>query len=293
MALATVLGLCTTLIATSAGTADAGSTGMAYASPTVVGVRAAKHAGFDRLVFEFRGGLPAYREVRYVQQVLGAGSGEPVRLAGRAKLQVEFRNAVANDGAGHPTVPYDTAYALKNIHEVVLSGDYEGETSFGVGLSKATALHVFTLRSPDRVVIDVSTRYRAVPVKVWLVDQAATTDWSSPKLRPVSRLAATPRVAAGALDRLFAGATPAEQLTGLRSRSFTPTGWTKLSIRQGVARVQLTGQCEGQIDRGLGDEITLTLKQFPTVKAVKIYDPSGETLRPYGAVDSVPQCLQG
>ena len=56
--------------------------------------------------------------------------------------------------------------------------------------------------------------------------------------------------------------------------------------------MRLTGSCDGQADIGLAEEIMLTLKQFPTVAAVKIYDPSGQTQIPDGAVDSVPWCLR-
>ena len=221
--LAAAVAACAALTSAVTGNAAARATSTSGPS-TVVAVRAAQHPGFDRLVFQFRGGLPVRREVRYVPRVLGGGSGEPIQLAGAAKLQVSFRTARANDGAGHPTVPYHTAYALKSIHEVVISGDLDGVASFGVGLARATPVRVFTLRAPDRVVIDISTQFRTVPVQVWLVDQAATGDDVAPTLRPVTRSVVPPAVAAGALHRLFAGATPAEQRTGLRSRSFTPTG---------------------------------------------------------------------
>jgi hypothetical protein len=59
-----------------------------------------------------------------------------------------------------------------------------------------------------------------------------------------------------------------------------------------VARVRLTGGCDPQVDHGLAEEIMLTLKQFPTVRAVKIYDRSGQTQRATGVVDSVPWCLR-
>jgi hypothetical protein len=54
--------------------------------PTLVGIRAAHHPTFDRIVFDFSGGLPATREAAYVPELIGDGSGLPVPVAGRAIL---------------------------------------------------------------------------------------------------------------------------------------------------------------------------------------------------------------
>ena len=71
------------------------------------------------------------------------------------------------------------------------------------------------------------------------------------------------------------------------------TGFTNLSIVDHVARVQLTGGCSsGGSTFSIANEIFPTLKQFPSVHWVKIYDPSGHTERPYGHSDSIPGCLE-
>src|SRR6476661_9993647 len=57
---------------------------------TLVGIRAAHHGGLDRVVFEFRGGLPASRQVSYVPRLVEDASGLPVRIAGRALLKVRM-----------------------------------------------------------------------------------------------------------------------------------------------------------------------------------------------------------
>ena len=55
------------------------------------------------------------------------------------------------------------------------------------------------------------------------------------------------------------------------------------------------GSCAGR-SRGstfsIANEIFPTLKQFPSVLWVKIYDPSGHTQRPYGHSDSIPESLE-
>ena len=42
----------------------------------------------------------------------------------------------------------------------------------------------------------------------------------------------------------------------------------------------------------IGDEIGPTLKQFPSVRWMKIYDAAGRTERPTGNSDSIPECLE-
>ena len=56
--------------------------------PTLVAVRAAHHPGFDRIVYQFEGGLPSIHRIRYVDRLVGDASGLPVRIAGRAILRV-------------------------------------------------------------------------------------------------------------------------------------------------------------------------------------------------------------
>ena len=55
-------------------------------TPVLVAVRAAHRDGVDRVVFEFRGGLPATRQVGYVDRLFADGSGRRVRVAGQALL---------------------------------------------------------------------------------------------------------------------------------------------------------------------------------------------------------------
>jgi hypothetical protein len=103
--------------------------------PTLVGVRAAHHPGFDRVVFDFRGGVPANVRARYVDRLVGDASGLPVRIAGRAVLRVRFEPAKAHDTAG-PTAPSRRAFALPNVMTAVRSGDFEAVTTYGIGLAR-------------------------------------------------------------------------------------------------------------------------------------------------------------
>jgi hypothetical protein len=57
-------------------------------------VRTGRHGGYDRIVFQFSGGLPAVRTER-VSTVYDDPKGTPVPLAGKSRLHVVFRGASA------------------------------------------------------------------------------------------------------------------------------------------------------------------------------------------------------
>jgi hypothetical protein len=91
------------------------------------------------------------------------------------------------------------------------------------------------------------------------------------------------------MQRLFAGPAQAEQARGPRFFGSGATGFKILSIRDGVARVQLTGKLSsGGSTFTIANEIMPTLMQFRSVHWVKIYDQKGHTERPFGPSDSIP-----
>ena len=260
--------------------------------PTLVGIRAAHHPGFDRVVFEFTGGLPAGHRVRYVDRLVGDASGLPVRIAGRAVLQVRLEPARAHDAHG-VTAPGRTAFALPDVMTTVRSGDFEAVTTYGIGLAKRTTFHVFTLRNPSRVVVDVRAAFRTVNRRAYFFDarrfRANREPFFVPRLRPV-RPGTT---ATGMLDRLFAGPLRGERAAGLRLLRSDATGFARLRIRDGVARVRLTGGCSSHGSTvTVAGEIMPTLRRLGSVDWVKIYDPAGRTERPAGHTDSIPTCLE-
>lgn len=273
------------------------ATGPAQAAPpsqpTLVSVRASHHPGFDRVVFRFRGGLPASNRARYVSQLIADGSGNTVPVAGRAILQLRLGNAQAHTGSGAPTVAARKAYALPNVMTTVRSGDFEGVVTYGIGLAKRTAFQVTRLHNPARVVVKVGAAFRTEQRKVWFLEPARVDNNTPPffvsRLRPV--IPTTP--ATGLLDRLFAGVLPSERANGLRLVRSGATGFAIQSISNGVARVRLTGGCSsGGSTVTIAGEIMPTLRQLATVDFVKIYSPAGHTEHPLGQTDSIPACLE-
>lgn len=261
--------------------------------PVLVGVRAAHHATYDRIVFDLRGGPPRGVDARYVPVLRGDASGEPVPVAGRAVLQVRLDGVDGHDASGRPTAPRALALALPNAVSVVEAGDFEAVTTYGVGLASRQWFRVSTLRSPDRVVVDVGAAFRTVQARVWFFDEGRFVRNTEPFFVPVRRPVLPGTPATSALDRLFAGPTSLESSRGLRLLPSGATGFRRLSITGGTARVQLTGGCSsGGSTVGLQGELLPTLHQFPTVHRVEVLDPAGTTERPGGPGDSVPECLE-
>ncbi|CUU58622.1 hypothetical protein Ga0074812_120123 [Parafrankia irregularis] len=110
--------------------------------------------GFDRLVLEFRGGLPGYT-AGYVDEVVQPGSGAPLPLEGAVTFEVVVTPAAAHDDAGVTTLTTPrTGGGLPVLTSYVLAGDFEGYVHVGTGLSTRAGFRVLELTNPDRLVID-------------------------------------------------------------------------------------------------------------------------------------------
>jgi hypothetical protein len=276
------------------GAPAAGALASPTTTPTLVAIRAAHHPGFDRLVFEFRGGLPAQHTARYVSQVIADPSGKVVPLVGSARLLVRFFAATGHDAHGHLTYgPARRTYSLPGLIQVASAGDFEAVLRFGTGLARKEPFHLFTLTNPSRVVIDIQTPYRTMSAHAFLLDSHRFATGHPPLTRAVDRPVIWPSVASGALQRLYAGPTQPELAAGLRLVTSRTTGFSKVTIIDHVARVYLTGGCNsGGSTFTIANEIIPTLKQFASVLWVKIYSPYGHTERPSGHTDSIPICLE-
>jgi hypothetical protein len=203
-------------------------------------------------------------------------------------------SARGHDDNGNGTYgPTRRTYPLLNVIQVVNSGDFEGVLTFGIGLAQRTGVSVFTLTGPSRIVVDIATPARTVPANVHFLDLDRFESGVPPYTRAVTRPVIPPATARGALQRLFAGPTQDELAQRLRFVDSDATGFADLSIVDGIARVRLTGGCSSHGSTfSVADEIIPTLRQFGSVRWVKIYDPQGNTERPTGQTDSIPECLE-
>ena len=94
------------------------------------------------------------------------------------------------------------------------------------------------------------------------------------------------------LNEFFKGPSDVERNKGLAVIPNGFTGYSKVEFINGGVRLYLTGNCQSNgtlynITRAL----LASLKQFPEVKFVKIYDQLGHTREPAARVDSIPACL--
>ncbi len=126
------------------------------AGATLVDVRTAAHAAFDRLVFEFEGGVPAYSVERLDGPARECGSGRPVDVAAPAGLRVRFQATSAHTDAGQPTVGNRSRQpALDRLRTLRMTCDFEGVVAWAAGLAAAPKVRILQLSSPPRLVVDV------------------------------------------------------------------------------------------------------------------------------------------
>jgi hypothetical protein len=122
--------------------------------PQLLQVSVGHHPTYDRVVFRFSSRAPGY-DVRYVPRVLADPSGTRVSLSGNAFLAVTM-HSVASAQVGKPAAPQGRQRPrFPELRELAGSGDFEGHVSFGLGLTAKTGFRAFTLRNPDRLVVDV------------------------------------------------------------------------------------------------------------------------------------------
>jgi hypothetical protein len=127
---------------------------------TLFNVRSGRHACFDRLVLDGS----SFLRVRYVDQVRADGSGDVVPLRGGARLEIITNTA---SGAETTNPPYQPANrrelvdvtGYQTFRQVAWAGDFEGQSTIGLGVRARLPFRVFVLPAidgPPRAVIDVA-----------------------------------------------------------------------------------------------------------------------------------------
>ena len=133
---------------------------------------------------------------------------------------------------------------------------------------------------------DRPTEHEAIPVNdygVFFIEQNTLT------LKKSNRVLVEEKFA---LEELYKGPTSKEKENGLVFLTCGTTGARLLSIKDGLATVQLEGECKGCGAVGVYDSIVASLKQFPTILYVHILDPQGKTQADSPTQDARPACLE-
>lgn len=128
-------------------------------SAKLAAIRAARHPGYDRVVFQFEGAqVPGYR-IEYVREItLGESDDQYLALEGRALVEATFQGTASDDyRPGTQTVPDKLTSDLAQVQQIGLAEDWEGVVRLGVGLDHRAGFRVLELRDPARVVVDFAT----------------------------------------------------------------------------------------------------------------------------------------
>jgi hypothetical protein len=125
-------------------------------------VAVGRHEGYDRVVLQFRNGLPGYR-VEYVDPPLHEdGSGDPVDVEGTAFVLLRLEPASGFDlETDEGVLVYDGPRRIagaeagtSTVREVVRTGDFEAVLSWAIGLEDKVDFRVLRLDGPPRLVVD-------------------------------------------------------------------------------------------------------------------------------------------
>jgi len=126
------------------------------ARATITDVRVGSHPGYDRLVVEFSGGLPAYKLVSQDPSTfVGPFSGLPISVAGGAGMHLYLYHQDIPPSYQHGT-NLKPAYSV--LKQVIVMADFEGQADIAIGLGRLACPAVSTLSSPYRLVIDFPTQ---------------------------------------------------------------------------------------------------------------------------------------
>jgi hypothetical protein len=121
-----------------------------------------RHEGFDRVVFQFKNHVPGFR-VEYVEPPLKEdGSGNVVKVDGRAFVLVRMEPASGFDlSVDEGELVYKgprrlegSAAGTSMVREVVRTGDFEAVLAWAVGLDDKVDFRVRTALAPARLVVD-------------------------------------------------------------------------------------------------------------------------------------------
>lgn len=120
---------------------------------TITDVRVGTHAGYDRVVVEFTGGLPTYKLAwQDPSTFVGPASGIPISVAGAAAIHLYIYGMDIPPSYQHGTNMSTPDYPA--LRQVVVLGVFEGQADIAIGLGHTVCPTVSTMASPYRLVID-------------------------------------------------------------------------------------------------------------------------------------------
>ncbi|MFJ5551414.1 hypothetical protein [Streptomyces sp. NPDC093225] len=132
------------------------------ASACFLGVRTGAHPDFDRVVIDLGGPtLPTWQATAGLTSLTydsASGESRPVPLGGTSFLRIDTHGVTNTTTTGQSsfTGPTLQTLTLPSVKGYALTGGYEGYEGFGLALGTYSSYRVYTLTSPNRLVIDVN-----------------------------------------------------------------------------------------------------------------------------------------
>lgn len=132
-----------------------------------------------------------------------------------------------------------------------------------------------------------------VKVTVYFTDNKRLIAGKLPYEVAVTRFVSTSKnVVISVLDEFFKGPGDVERNRGFTLISNGFTGYKRVEFANGGVYVYLAGNCQSNGTLyNISRPLMASLKQFPEVQFVKIYDQFGYTREPAARIDSIPACL--
>lgn len=128
------------------------------ARANILDVRTGTHAGYDRAVIEFSGGLPEVSLERATPPFFQDASGAPLDVQGSSFLRLTLRGGTKqmDDGSSSYAGPTDFVTGYPGLVHFVEAGDFEGQSTWYLGLSSEACVRVFTFGGDEApLVIDI------------------------------------------------------------------------------------------------------------------------------------------
>ena len=129
------------------------------ARANITDVRTGTHDGYDRVVFEFAGGLPEASLERAEPPFTHDASGAPIEVQGESFLRLILRGGTKQTEEGTSSydgpTEFETGYPA--LVHLVEGGDFEAQSTWYFGLAAESCVRVLTLTDDGtaRLVIDV------------------------------------------------------------------------------------------------------------------------------------------
>jgi hypothetical protein len=125
----------------------------------ITDVRVGAHADYDRVVFEFAGGLPEASLERAEPPFTQDASGLPIDVEGESFLRLILRGGTkqTDEGTSSYDGPTDFAVDQHTLVHLIEGGDFEAQSTWYFGLTEEECLRVFTLEEDGtaRLIIDI------------------------------------------------------------------------------------------------------------------------------------------